>query len=213
VPIDVSEHLLRDTHRLVESLRDGACVKPLLADFMGEFSLPPNTPGGRLGFFPGSTIGNLLPAEALEFLSRSREVLGDDSQLLIGTDLVKPVDILEAAYDDAAGVTERFNKNLLRRINRELNANFKLDAFYHRSFYDPAFQRIEMHLVSDRDQEVSIAGTRRIRFRRGESIHTENSHKFTVEGFRSLAWQAGWRPMQHWVDERGWFAVHLLGST
>lgn len=213
VPIDVSEQLLQDTRSLVARIRPGINVRPVLADFTAAFRLPADIPPRRLGFFPGSTIGNFLPVEALAFLSQSRQVLGQDAQLLIGTDLVKPVEILEAAYDDAAGVTARFNRNLLHRINCELDGDFDLDAFYHRAFYDPAFQRVEMHLVSEREQEVSIGGIRRFQFRRGESIHTENSHKFTVEGFKEQARRSGWRPLRHWVDERGWFAIHLLGRA
>lgn len=213
VPIDVSMQLLEDTRAVVGKSHPSIKVRPLLADFLGDYTLPAGTPEPRLGYFPGSTVGNFLPGESRNFLAKSRQVLGVDAQLLIGTDLVKPVELLEAAYDDAAGVTARFNKNLLVRINRELNADFDVSTFDHRADYNPALQRMEMRLVSRVDQVVNVAGIRHFRFREGESIHTENSHKFTLSGFQNLAAEAGWKPVRHWMDDKQWFGIHLLSAA
>lgn len=161
-----------------------------------------------LGFFPGSTIGNLMDAEAVRFLKRVRESLGENGRLLIGIDLVKDIACLRAAYDDARGITAAFNKNLLVRINRELSGDFELEAFDHEARWNPQFQRIEMHLVSRSAQVVHVNG-RPYHFAAGETIHTENSHKYTIEGFGKLAGEAGWTIAMAKVAPPG-FAVLLL---
>jgi dimethylhistidine N-methyltransferase len=163
----------------------------------------------RVIFFPGSTIGNLLREEALRFLERARGIAGRSGAMVIGVDLVKDPRLLDAAYNDVAGVTAAFNLNLLHRINRELGGDFDLTAYRHLAFYNPREQRVEMHLVSTCNQSVSVAG-RSFHFDAGESVHTENSYKYTVDGFRSLARQAGFAPRECWVDRQGLFSIHLL---
>ena len=161
-----------------------------------------------LGFFPGSTIGNLTDGEAIAFLARARKTLGQ-GKLLIGIDLIKDIDTLIAAYNDSARVTAAFNKNMLVRLNRELDGNFDLSAFEHRAIWNEAQHRIEMHLGSKADQGVTVAG-RAFRFHAGETIHTENCHKYTIDLFASLAAQAGWSLEKSWVSEAPEFAVLLL---
>ena len=213
VPIDVSESLLRHTAMLVESAHPRVKVRGLVADFARLRSLPGTLPRERLGYFPGSTIGNFLPDEAVRFLRNARILLGRCARMLIGVDLLKAVERLERAYDDALGVTEAFNKNLLLRINDELDGTFDPARFTHRAYFNERRSRVEMHLVSREDQEVRIDGEYRVSFRAGESIHTENSHKFTIDGFRRLAAEAGWQPDVHWVDRAGDFSVHLLEAA
>ena len=162
----------------------------------------------RVGFFPGSTIGNFTHDEAIAFLKTLSGILKGGG-LLIGADLVKNPAVLHAAYNDAAGVTAEFNKNLLVRANSELDAEFDLDAFEHYAFYEPHAARIEMYLISTRDQRVRVADSF-VDFAEGEAIHTEDSHKYTVESFRALAWEAGFVPRQVWCDEERLFSVHWL---
>ncbi len=164
----------------------------------------------RVGFFPGSTVGNLSPLEANRFLADSARLLVGGG-LLIGVDLVKSPTVLHSAYNDAAGVTAAFNRNVLVRANRELDAGFAIDAFAHYAFYEPRLQRIEMHLICLRDQTVQIAD-RRFTLRAGESIHTENSRKYTVEGFRTLAARAGFTAKAVWCDPMQLFSLHWLES-
>jgi len=163
----------------------------------------------RLGFFPGSTVGNFPPEEAGRLLGAMRRHLGEGAQLLLGADLIKDRATLEAAYDDAAGVTARFNKNLLVRANRELGADFDLDSFEHRAVWNAHQARIEMHLVSTRDQTVQLAG-RRFVFEPGESIHTESSYKFDRSRLETLAAAGGWRIAQMWTPADGAFSLSLL---
>lgn len=168
----------------------------------------------RLVFFPGSTISNFTHAEAADFLSRIRKMIkgqGErpDGGLLIGVDLIKSHDILVAAYDDSEGVTSDFNLNLLHRINRELDANFAVDQFRHEARYNTDHNRIEMHLVSQQDQQVRING-HRFEFKDGESIHTENSHKYSVEGFSKLAHESGLKVVKTWTDNNKLFSTHYL---
>lgn len=212
VPIDVSEELLASTSSVVEAAHPGVEVLPLVADFCGEMSLPTGTPPQRLGYFPGSTIGNFVPDDAISFLRNARHVLSSTARMLVGVDLVKPISRIEDAYNDSAGVTAKFNKNVLMRINSELAANFDLQNFTHQAFYNNEFSRIEMHLVSLIDQRVSIDGQFHFEFRAGESIHTENSHKFTNESFGQIAKSAGWMSIKHWVDDERLFSLHLLES-
>lgn len=210
VPVDISgDFLEQEAARLRRELPHLA-VLPVAADFTRPFDLPRDVRAmSRIGFFPGSTIGNFEPDAARRFLENAREVLGAGALMIVGADLRKDPAVLEAAYDDAAGVTARFNRNLLVRINRELGANFDVGAFGHRALYDEQAGRIEMHLVSLRDQQVTIRG-RLFRFRQGETIHTENSHKFTVPAFVALARSAGWASMAVWTDAERLFSVHAL---
>jgi len=159
-------------------------------------------------YFPGSTIGNLDPEEAHAFLAMSRGVA---ARMLVGVDLKKDPALLHAAYNDAAGVTAAFNLNLLARINRELRADFDLRRWRHYAFYSPAASRVEMHLASLRDQKVTLGG-HRFSFAAGETIHTENSYKYSLDGFRELAARAGFRSAKVWTDRRGLFALHGLNT-
>ncbi len=213
VPMDISEEfLLGVAERLGEDYPKLRIV-PLVGDFTGEITLPREVRGGsRAGFFPGSTIGNLGPRGGADFLRRARNTLGEGSAFLLGADLVKDVAVLRAAYNDSAGVTAAFNLNLLSRVNRELDADFNPCAFHHRAIWNPSESRIEMHLVSDVAQEVSVNG-RIFRFRSGETIHTENSYKFTPETLTALVESAGWRVSRFWSDRDFPFAVALLAAA
>jgi dimethylhistidine N-methyltransferase len=188
VPVDIAAEWLAEAAARVAAVHRGLRVLPVTADFTQPFALPPSLPANtpRLGFFPGSTIGNFAPDAAVGFLAAAHRVLGDGAGLLVGADVVKDPAVLEAAYDDAAGVTARFNLNLLARLNRECGADFELSAFRHRALWNEAEERVEMHLISLRAQTVTVAGCR-IRFAAGETIHTENSHKYRPEGFAALA--------------------------
>lgn len=210
VPVDVSrEFLLSEADALMAS-HPGLSVVPVEADFTEQFVLPTKVKGHPLvGFFPGSTIGNLDPPQAQDFLRRAATLLGPGALLIVGVDLEKDRARLEAAYDDAAGVTAQFNLNLLARMNRELGADFDLRRFRHRAFYNPALHRIEMHLVSTVAQQVRFGGTT-IGFAAEETIHTENSYKYSLERFGSLAASAGWRSERVWTDEEKLFSVHAL---
>ena len=210
VPIDVAEPQLEQMRvRLREKRPDlQVCVVP--ADFMDVVALPTQVPLlPRLGFFPGSTIGNLDPVEALHFLERARGALGHDSWFLVGVDLRKDPAILLPAYDDAQGVTAAFNLNLLARLNRDAGADFDLSAFAHRVVWNDQESRIEMHLASLRNQTVSVAG-QAIHFTRGETIHTENSYKYAPENFATLTEKAGWHGVELWSDPARLFSLHLL---
>jgi dimethylhistidine N-methyltransferase len=210
VPVDISgEFLSNGVERLREEMPK-LQVLPVAADFTKPFELPAALGAKpRVGFFPGSTIGNFEPHEAHAFLRHAAELLGRGALLIIGVDLVKDPAILNAAYNDADGVTAAFNLNLLERINRELDGEFKLENFRHRAFYNREKQRVEMHLASLARQKVRVMG-KLVDFRRGETIHTENSYKYTVELFRSHARSAGWTPAASWLDAQGYFSVHAL---
>ncbi|MGE0081973.1 MAG: L-histidine N(alpha)-methyltransferase [Thiohalomonadaceae bacterium] len=208
VPVDICAAYVEAARHELARHCPGLPVMPVCADFahLPALAYPP---GRRLVFFPGSTIGNLEPEEAAGFLGSLAACAGEGGGLLIGVDLKKHRAVLEAAYNDAAGVTAAFNRNLLVRINRELGADFAPDAFAHLAFYDEARGCIEMHLVSRRPQEVRVDGERHV-FAAGESIHTENSYKYTVDEFRALAARAGWRHRRVWCDGDGLFSVHYL---
>ncbi len=210
VPIDISrDHLVAAARALADDY-EGLAVVPVCADYSGPVLLPPDLPGGRLtGFFPGSTIGNFAPTQAAAFLKQVARLLGAGSGLLIGVDLQKDAAILNAAYNDSRGVTAEFNLNILARINRELDGDFALDGFAHHACYNAARACIEMHLVSNRHQRVTIAG-QPFEFQHGETIHTEDSHKYTVETFHALAAAAGWRAESVWTDADRLFNVHYL---
>ncbi|MBS0333817.1 MAG: ergothioneine biosynthesis protein EgtB [Proteobacteria bacterium] len=209
-PIDISRAALDEASAAIRKDYPELCVAPLLEDFTRALVLPHEAQGRPVtGFFPGSTIGNFTPEEAEAFLVRARALLGTGARFLVGVDLVKDERTLVAAYDDAAGVTAAFNKNLLTRINRELGGDFDLSAFVHRAIWNPEASRIEMHLESLKDQRVRVAG-RTFRFATGETLHTENSGKFTVDGFARLAARAGWTLEASWVSAEPAFAVVSL---
>lgn len=210
VPIDISGAHMRAAVTALSRAYPRVAMVPVEADFTRPVALPPlDLPGRRVGFFPGSTIGNFAPGAAVDFLRTAAQVLGEGAAFVVGFDLAKDAAILNAAYDDAQGVTAAFNLNLLTRINRELGADFDLSAFCHRAFYDARRGRVEMHLVSRVAQQVRVGGAR-FSFAAGESIHTENSYKHTPEGFAALVQAAGWRTGALWTDARGWFAVTVL---
>ncbi|MBW8814741.1 MAG: L-histidine N(alpha)-methyltransferase [Caulobacterales bacterium] len=209
-PIDISASALEGAAREIRADYPRLTVAPLRDDFTNALRLPAETEGRPVvGFFPGSTIGNFTPQEARAFLVGARRLLGSGAAFLVGIDLVKDPATLVAAYDDALGVTAAFNKNLLARINRELGGDFDLDAFAHRAVWNDAESRIEMHLMSLRDQTVHAAG-RAFHFAAGETIHTENSCKFTIPRFAALAGEAGWTLEQQWVSADPAFGMVLL---
>jgi len=210
--VDISrEFLIESTTRLARDY-PWLDVHATCADFSQGLSLDHCPDDARkVAFFPGSSIGNFTPTEAQRFLSRLRNVLGKDGLLLIGVDLIKDLGILNAAYNDRAGVTAAFNLNLLQRINEELEADFDTSAFRHYAFYNPVHSRIEMHLVSKREQEVEIEG-KHFSFSAGESIHTENSYKYSVESFHHLASSSGFWPVEVWTDTQNMFSVQMFSS-
>lgn len=212
VPIDIArETLLAAADRLAFGFPQLPIVA-ICADYSRPLATPPLdefAPRRRVIFFPGSTIGNFDPPEAVAFLRNAAAIAGAGGALLIGVDLKKDVTLLEAAYDDPQGVTAAFNRNLLARINRELGADFEVRAFRHRAHYAKARSRIEMHLESERAQRVAI-GERTFDFERGETIHTENSYKYSVEEFQALAGEAGFCARRCWVDDRRLFSIHYL---
>ena len=210
VPIDISEDALAKAAAALSHDYPELLVLPVAEDFTDAIRLPAAAQGRvKVGFFPGSTIGNFTEAEALRFLRSVRQLLGDDSVLLIGADLVKDEATLVAAYDDADGITARFNKNLLARINRELSGDFDLDTFDHLAIWNAELTRIEMHLVSRADQIVNAA-KHTFAFKAGERLHTENSHKFTTKSFADLAAQAGWSVSREWISAAPQFAIFSL---
>ena len=210
VAIDVSVSALEGARERLEARYPGLCVITRVGDFRMALDLPAELAGApRLGFFPGSTIGNLTREEAVSLMGDMGRSLGAGARLVIGADLRKDVARLLAAYDDARGVTAAFNLNLLTRINRELGADFDLSGFAHEAFFDPNESRIEMRLVSLRAQQVHVLG-RGFSFGAQERIHTENSHKYTVEDFEALARRAGWLPFALWRDPQHLFSVHEL---
>ena len=210
LPIDISGEHLAGAAAVLQRDYAGLQVQPVVADYTQRMLLPAPLPGAgqRIAFFPGSTIGNFTPDEALQFLAVTAQVLRGGA-LLLGADLVKDPAILHAAYNDSQGVTADFNLNLLARANRELGTRFALDQFFHSAFYNAPRQRIEMHLVSRCRQQV-VVGDRAFELDEGESLRTEYSHKFTVAGLRDLARRAGFRPGPVWIDDERLFSVHWL---
>ncbi len=209
VPVDISGDYLKQSAGELSRRFPALPVLPVIADFVRPFALPDAIAGlPKLGFFPGSTIGNFVPRSATDLLRHFRELLGTGSLLLIGMDRVKPVERLIAAYDDPDGVTARFNLNLAARINRELDGTIPLDAFRHEARWNDILSRIEMHWVALRDIEFTVAG-RPFAFSAGSSIHTENSHKYGRRGARLLLLAGGWTPIAEWSDDAGDFAVVL----
>lgn len=210
VPIDISEAALAGAVGRLARQFPTLRVAPIHGNFNADLKLPASLrPGKRLGFFPGSTIGNFEADEAAVFLRRARALLGSNSAFIVGVDLKKDIATLIRAYDDSSGVTAAFNLNLLARINRELGADFDGAHFAHLAIYNEEAGRIEMHLRSRRHQDVTVAG-KRFRFRQGETIHTENSHKYSLEEFQALARSAGWEPKQVWTGSERLFSVHYL---
>jgi L-histidine N-alpha-methyltransferase len=210
VPVDISATFLGEEATRLQRDLPHLDVLPVAADFCKPFELPPQVSARpRVGFFPGSTIGNFEPHEAAQFLRHAARLLGPGATFIIGVDLIKDFAVLKAAYNDAAGVTAAFNLNLLRRINRELKANFDLAQFRHYAFYNREQRRIEMHLASRTAQRVRVRG-RTFDFRRGETIHTENSYKYAIESFRALAAGAGWSTAAVWTDPQQYFSVYAL---
>jgi dimethylhistidine N-methyltransferase len=214
VPIDISSAALADSTRALARSYPGLEVLPVCADYTAPFEVPhPRAPVRRRGvYFPGSTIGNFTPPQAQRFLARMARVAGADGVLLVGVDLRKDRATLERAYDDAAGVTAEFNRNLLARINRELGGDFDLARFAHRARWDESAGRVEMHLVARVAQTVRVAG-RPFAFTEGETIHTENSYKYDVAHFAALAAGVGLRVREVWMDPERRFSVQLLAAS
>lgn len=208
IPIDISGEHLRSACEQLQLEYPALQVQPVEADFSRPVALTGNE-HQRLGFFPGSTIGNFSPAEAERFLLSAGNTLGQESHLLIGVDTKKAPAVLHAAYNDSKGLTAEFNRNILRRINRELNADIDISGFEHYAFYNPIEGRMEMHLVARQDQRTTIGGVQ-IAFREGESIHTENSYKYTAQEFRALARRGGWQIERQWLAPDNLFAMYLL---
>jgi len=209
VPIDISGDFLRESADALRAEFPGLPIHPVEADFMRRLDLPGEiAEAPRLGFFPGSTIGNFVARSAVDLLREMKETLGEGSRLLIGMDRIKDVDVLLAAYDDAAGVTARFNLNLLHRINAELDGDIPVEAFRHRAIWNDAMSRIEMHLEAVRDAQFTVAG-QSFSFRAGETIHTENSHKYGYRDSRLMLRAAGWGVIREWIDEKEWFSIIL----
>lgn len=221
VPIDISAAHLKNAEVELRKAFPDTEVRSLAADFTRSFTLPQLGADAtfasqanaqrlpRLGFFPGSTIGNFTPEEAQSFLTNARQSLGQDSYFLLGVDTQQNEDKLHHAYNDAQGVTAEFNKNLLLRMNRELCTNFAPEHFTHRAHFNPEQSRIEMHLISNLPQSVRL-GHHQINFAQGESIHTENSYKYTTERIKSLVEAAGWRIVHQWRANDDAFSEVLL---
>ena len=207
MPMDISKAFLKKEACKLAAEFPWLDVYAVCSDFTVSMEIPVSPKGvHRIAFFPGSSIGNFEPEDAVAFLGNIRQMVGDDGGLLIGVDMKKDESILNAAYNDAAGITAAFNLNLLTRINRELGADFDLDAFSHHAFYNADVGRIEMHLKSLKDQQVMVAG-RVIRFHAGETIHTENSYKYTTDEFAALAARAGFSLDRRWQDGQGLFSL------
>lgn len=213
VPVDISGDFLNAQADVLRADYPGLAIHPVTADFTTPFELPDAVETmPKVGFFPGSTLGNFEPGEACTFLKNARKILGQGARMVIGVDLEKDERTLYDAYNDAAGVTARFNLNVLRRINRELGGDFDLSAFIHRAIYNRDRHRIEMHLISKKAFTAQVLG-QTFSFRPGESIHTENSYKYSIDRFGVLARVSGWEPVQSWTDAAGMFSVHALKAS
>jgi L-histidine Nalpha-methyltransferase len=213
VPVDISGDFLKAQADALRKDFPGLDVYPVAADFTAPFALPDVVKAmPKVGFFPGSTLGNFEPHEACAFLHSARNILGQGAQMVIGVDLEKDERVLYEAYNDAAGITARFNLNVLDRINHELGGDFELSAFSHRAIYNRERHRIEMHLISGKAQTARVLD-RSFSFRAGESIHTESSYKYSLERFTALARGSGWTPRQSWTDAARMFSVHALVTS
>ena len=211
VPIDISAEHMTDAAAVLDREYPGLLVEPVAGDYTKPLALPEwamESGVHRVGFFPGSTIGNFHPDEAAAFLANIRDILGG-GDLVIGIDLEKDPEVLNLAYDDPAGVTAAFNLNMLNNLNNLVGADFDLDKFQHRAFYNTSLNRIEMHLVSREAQYVTIGGEV-IAFAEGETIHTECSYKYSPERIQALAAAGGWRVRHSLYDERRWFSLHYF---
>ena len=210
LPIDISQHYLQDEAKKLAAEFTWLNVHAICADFTQKLQFPYSVKTrNKVAFFPGSTIGNFLPDQAVSVLQEIKMMVGEKGGMLIGVDLLKDTATLNAAYNDKQGYTAQFNKNLLVRINRELGANFKIDQFVHKSFFNEEKSRIEMHLLSLQDQQVNIKD-RVIDFNQGQTILTEYSHKYSIQQFKVLAEQAGFILEKTWLDENKLFSVHYL---
>ena len=210
VPVDISPAALAEARERVQSQCSRVSVRPVVADFSNGFGFLRSIPGRKLVLYLGSSIGNFDPGPAVEMLSQIRKQLVSGDALLLGTDLVKDPSILVPAYDDAQGITEQFDKNILARLNRELGANFNLDFFRHVAIWNPAASRMEINLESLRPQIVDLGVlNRRVRFANGERIHTESSYKYTMPMVRDMLERSGFFFDATWFDHRTWFALHL----
>jgi len=214
VGVDISRDFLIESCEAIKRDYPDLPVGAICADFTRPFDVPEDRFGKnwRLAFFPGSTIGNFTPEAAVEVLKAVRSELREDDSLLIGVDLLKDAKTLERAYDDAQGVTAAFNLNVLHNINASLDADIPVEAFSHRAVFNPDAGRVEMHLVAGRDVSFTIGGTT-FSLTQGEHIHTENSHKYSVEGFDALAAKAGFKPHRIWMDEEKLFSVRLMRAA
>jgi len=209
VPIDISGDFLRESSRALSERFPGLPVFPVEADFLKPIALPQQVrTAPKLGFFPGSTIGNMIPLSSTDLLRAMRASLGQGAMLLIGMDRIKDEGVLERAYDDAAGVTAQFNLNLLERINRELDGTIPIEAFRHRAIWNDDRARIEMHLEAVRDVRFTVED-RPFEMAAGETIHTENSHKYGPRDARLLLRSGGWTPIAEWTDPDDQFALYL----
>ena len=206
VPVDIAPAILSEAAGAIRAAFPAIEVRPVVGDFTQPLVLPGL--GRAMGFFPGSTIGNLTPRAAVDLLRAFRMTLGDGATLVIGIDLRKDTRVLEAAYDDAQGVTAAFNLNLIDRLNRELGGDLDRAAFRHQARWDDFKGRVEMHLEATCDMAFHVAGEA-VHMRAGETIHTENSHKFYLEELRLMARAGGWEPLRKWTDGRSWFSLHL----
>jgi dimethylhistidine N-methyltransferase len=213
VPVDISGDFLNTQAEALRADYPGLGVYPVTADFTEPFQLPEAVRAmPKVGFFPGSTLGNFEPGEACTFLKSARSILGKDARMVIGVDLEKDERTLYDAYNDRAGVTARFNLNVLHRINRELGGDFDVGAFIHRAVYNRDRHRIEMHLISKKALTAEVLG-QKFSFRPGESIHTENSYKYSIERFALLARVSGWTLLETWTDAEAMFSVHALMAS
>jgi dimethylhistidine N-methyltransferase len=215
VPVDICGEMIEQEAAELRTDFPEVKILPVTADICKPFELPGEAKKAlaRVGFFPGSTIGNFEPHEASAFLRNAANILGHGSVLVVGVDLIKSADVLNAAYNDAEGITAQFNLNLLTRINRELGGTFRLDTFEHHAFYNCEHHRVEMHLASLKRQKVKVVGDT-IDFRAGETIHTENSYKYSIESLSALARGVGWLPATAWTDSRKYFSIQtfILGA-
>jgi dimethylhistidine N-methyltransferase len=213
VPVDISGDFLNGQADALRRDFPGLDVHPVTADFTAPFELPKAVRDmPKVGFFPGSTLGNFEPGEACTFLKSARAILGKGARMVIGVDLEKDERTLYDAYNDTAGVTARFNLNVLHRINRELGGDFDVGAFIHRAIYNRERHRIEMHLISKKALTAEVLG-KKFSFRPGESIHTESSYKYSIDRFNLLARVSGWTLLESWTDEAGLFSVHALVAS
>lgn len=213
VPVDISGEFLNAQAKGLRADYPTLAIHPVTADFTAPFELPEAVRDmPKVGFFPGSTLGNFEPGEACTFLKSARAILGKGGRMVIGVDLEKDERTLYDAYNDTAGVTARFNLNVLHRINRELGGDFDVGAFIHRAIYNRDRHRIEMHLISKKAFTAEVLG-KKFSFRPGESIHTESSYKYSIERFALLARVSGWSLIESWTDEAGLFSVHALVAS